>query len=62
MTNEVTSKTKVPEAVIDEALDVVLRASGSALRHYTMPKTVERMRIAMLTAADIIKNAKRIAP
>lgn len=36
-----------PEQKIDEALDSVLRASGSALRHYTMPKTLTEMRAAM---------------
>ena len=32
---------------IDAALDSVLKASGSALRHYTTPLTLERMREAM---------------
>jgi hypothetical protein len=32
---------------IDAALDSVLRASGSALKHYTMPATVDAMREAM---------------
>jgi len=32
---------------IDAALDSVLRASGSALRNYTMPATLEKMREAM---------------
>ena len=36
-----------PEEYIDAALDSVLKASGSALRHYTMPLTLERMREAM---------------
>ncbi|WP_285275276.1 hypothetical protein [Halopseudomonas bauzanensis] len=35
------------EQRIDAALDSVLRASGSALRHYTMPSTLEAMREAM---------------
>lgn len=32
---------------IDAALDSVLRASGSALRHYTTQKTLDQMREAM---------------
>jgi hypothetical protein len=32
---------------IDEALDSVLKASGSALKNYTMPSTLEKMREAM---------------
>lgn len=36
-----------PEQRIDEALDSVLRASGSALKYHTMPLTLERMREAM---------------
>ena len=33
--------------IVDEALDRVLKASGSALKHYTTPATLERMREAM---------------
>lgn len=36
-----------PEERIDAALDSVLKASGSALRHYTMAKTLADMREAM---------------
>jgi hypothetical protein len=36
-----------PEQRIDEALDSVLKASGSGLKYYTMPLTLERMRAAM---------------
>lgn len=36
-----------PEQRIDSALDSVLRASGSALKHYTLPGTLEAMRDAM---------------
>ena len=32
---------------IDAALDAVLRASGSALKNYMMPKTLDDMRDAM---------------
>ena len=32
---------------IDEALDSVLRASGSKLSYYTMPSTLQAMREAM---------------
>lgn len=35
------------EKQIDEALDSVLRASGSRLDLYTMPKTLQEMRDAM---------------
>lgn len=42
MTTEMT-----PEQRIDAALDSVLRASGSALKHYTLPGTLEAMRDAM---------------
>jgi len=35
------------EENIDAALDRVLRASGSALKHYSMPSTIEAMRKAM---------------
>jgi hypothetical protein len=36
-----------PEQRVDEALDAVLKASGSALKHYTVPANLERMRKAM---------------
>ena len=36
-----------PEQRIDAALDAVLKASGSALKHYTMQKTLDDMRSAM---------------
>lgn len=36
-----------PEQRIDANLDAVLRASGSALHHYTLPGTLEAMREAM---------------
>ena len=36
-----------PEQRIDAALDAVLRASGSALRHYSMAKALTEMREAM---------------
>lgn len=36
-----------PEERIDAALDSVLKASGSALKNYTMPLTLDRMREAM---------------
>jgi len=39
---------------IDAALDAILIASGSALKHYTMPSTKEMMRHAML---QIMKKA-----
>jgi len=36
-----------PEQIIDQALDQVLKASGSALKNYTLPDTLEAMRAAM---------------
>lgn len=39
-----------PEQRIDANLDSVLRASGSSLKHYTMPSTLEAMREAMRQA------------
>ena len=36
-----------PNERIDAALDAVLRASGSALKHHTMPSSLEKMRDAM---------------
>lgn len=36
-----------PEQRIDAALDSVLRASGSALKYYTLPGTLQAMREAM---------------
>lgn len=36
-----------PEQRIDAAIDSILRASGSALKYYTMPSTLEAMRAAM---------------
>ena len=38
---------KTPEQRIDEALESVLRASGSSLKNYTMPSNLEKMREAM---------------
>lgn len=43
-----------PEQRIDAALDHVLKASGSALRHYTLPGTLKAMRNAML---EILSDA-----
>lgn len=40
----------VPDELVDRHLDNVLRASGSALRYYTMAKTLEDMRRAMRAA------------
>lgn len=39
-----------PEERIDAALDSVLKAAGSALRHYTMESTLYNMRSAMRKA------------
>ena len=39
-----------PEQRIDVALDSILRASGSALKHYTTASTLDAMRKAMRKA------------
>ena len=36
-----------PEQRIDAAIDSILKASGSALKHYTMQKSLDDMRKAM---------------
>ena len=41
---------KAPDELVDLHLDAVLRAAGSALRHYTMPKSLADMRAAMREA------------
>ena len=42
--------TNQPTEQVDAALDSVLKASGSALRHYTYPPTLAAMREAMRQA------------
>ena len=44
-------------ATVDRHLDAVLRASGSALRHYCMPKTLDDMRAAMRVAMAAVGAA-----
>lgn len=39
---------QVTNKEVDTALDKVLRAAGSALRHYSMPSSLEKMRAEML--------------
>jgi len=39
---------KTTQDEIDYALDRILKASGSALKHYSMPSTIENMRAEML--------------
>ena len=42
---------------VDKHLDAVLRASGSALKHYSMQKTLDDMRAAMRAAmADPVRG------
>jgi hypothetical protein len=36
-----------PEQRIDANIDALLRASGSGINHYTMPRTLENMRDVM---------------
>lgn len=40
----------ISDEVVDRHLDAVLRASGSALRHYSMQKSLDDMRAAMRAA------------
>lgn len=47
------------EERIDAALDAVLRASGSALRNYTTPKTLSEMRMAMRNSVAIFVDDER---
>ena len=37
---------------IDQHLNAVLRAAGSTLRHYSLPKSLDDMRAAMKAAID----------
>lgn len=41
---------------IDAMLDGVLRAAGSGLRHYTMPKSLDEMRTAMRVAIEAARS------
>ena len=58
-----------PEERIDKALDSILEASGSALKNYTMPKTLKAMREAMrkvmveewIAGSDANENARKVA-
>lgn len=44
---------------IDAALDSVLKASGSAIKHYTLPKTLADMRDAMRAYAQQERASER---
>lgn len=46
----------LPNDVVDHRLDEVLRAAGSALRHYTMHKSREDMRAAMRRAMGVVEG------
>ena len=37
---------------LDQHIDALLRAAGSALRHYTMQKSLDDMRAAMKAAVE----------
>lgn|SRR3990167_7829505 len=45
-------KTEFPEYLVDECIDLVLRASGSALAYYTMPDSIAKLRAAMQIAMN----------
>lgn len=50
--------------LIDKHLDLVLKASGSALRYYTMPAVLDSMRITMseaMQAAIAEREASQVA-
>ncbi len=36
----------IPDEVVDRHLEAILRASGSSLRYYTLPKSLSEMRMA----------------
>lgn len=40
----------ISQDIVDKHLDAILKASGSALRHFTMEKTLRDMRAAVLQA------------
>ena len=44
---------------LDAHLDTLLRAAGSALRHYSLPKSREDMRAALREAIDKAAAAER---
>lgn len=43
---------KFTDAEVDKHVDAILKASGSALRHYTMQKSIDDMRAAMRRAMN----------
>ena len=49
-----------PEQRIDANIDAILRASGSSIDYYTMPRTLEAMREAMrkIMADSYIKGSQ----
>ncbi len=49
-----------PEQRIDANIDAILRASGSGIDYYTMPRTLEAMREAMrkIMADSYIKGSQ----
>lgn len=44
----------LPEALIDQHLDRILRGAGSALRHYSLPKSLDDMRAALRQAVSAL--------
>jgi hypothetical protein len=50
------------DALITQHLDAILRASGSALHHFSMAKTLEDMRAALLAAAEAIASSAAPVP
>lgn len=48
-------------AFVDRHLDAVLRAAGSGLRYYSLPKSLDQMRAAMVTALRQAAESERAA-
>lgn len=48
--NKVETPSYLSDAAVDRHVDAVLRAGGSALRHYSMDSTIQGMRSAMRKA------------
>ena len=58
MTDRPEAGLRLSDALVDSHLDAVLRASGSALRHYSMEKSLTDMRKAMRDAmTGSVRNA-----
>lgn len=52
----------ISDEVLDHHIDAVLRAAGSALRHYSMQKSKDDMRAAMRAAMQEAAGYPQPAP